>query len=33
VATQLPQLQAHAYYLGAAELAGELLKATESELA
>ena len=33
VATQLPRIQAHAYYQGAAELAQELLKATEAELA
>lgn len=33
VNTQLPQIQAHAYYLGAAELAQALLQAAEAELA
>ncbi len=33
VNTQLPQIQAHPYYLGAAELAEALLRATEAELA
>ena len=33
IGTQLPQIHAHAYYLGAAELAQALLRATEAELA
>ena len=33
VSTQLPQVHAHAYYLGAAELAREILAATGRELA
>lgn len=33
VNTQLPQVRAHAYYLAAAELAREILAATERELA